>query len=71
MGNAEKTIERSSTYLIEVTKYTDGSISMNRTNEGFNVLELLGILEFCIKDITYRFGNDFLPDIITRKVTTE
>ncbi len=39
----DKKIRFKKSWTIEVIEYEDGSIDMNRNNEGFSVMELLGI----------------------------
>ena len=41
--NMEKKIISHKKYTIEVISYEDGTTTMNRTNDGFSIVELLGI----------------------------
>lgn len=66
-----KTILKTRKYTIDVTDYTDGTSSMERVNEGFNGLELIGILEFARSEIIQQLKGQFKPDIITRTVIQE
>ena len=39
----EKEIRFKKTWTVEVTEYKDGTMNMSRSNDGFSVMELLGV----------------------------
>lgn len=45
-----------------------GGYTISRENSGFNVMELLGILEHTKQDIISRMAKGIKPDIIETKV---
>ena len=55
-------------YTIEIETYDDGSSTMSRTNEGFTLLELLGLCNFIALEIMKQQADEIEPDIINRKV---
>jgi len=55
-------------YTIEVTDNGDSGCTISRTNDGFNYMELLGILEHTQLDLIHRLQNDINPDKIKTKV---
>jgi len=64
----KKTITSKKTYKIELIEYSDNTSTMNRTCDGFNGLELLGLLDIASSDIVAQFsGNSKLPDIVNKK----
>lgn len=67
----ERQVKSKKTYTIEVIEYTDDSSAMNRTNRGFNALELLGMFEFIRKDIHKQLDGDISPDVVTRTVVKD
>jgi hypothetical protein len=44
---------------------------MRRENDGFSILELLGVLSFIHNEITQQLSSNIKPDIIERIVTKE
>lgn len=52
-------------YLIEVDEI-DGKIHISKTNDGFNPLELIGILQFLEGDIKDQMRGRIHPEKITR-----
>lgn len=68
----EKTVESKKTFTFEIVHYTDGSSTMNRENNGFSVVEILGITELVQQELmdVYRKGvQKMLPSEINRKPT--
>lgn len=63
---AKKTIIRKQIYSVEIVEYSDGSCAMNRTNDGFNTIELIGILELTQSDIRKQMMGVIKPDVIKR-----
>jgi hypothetical protein len=55
------------TYKIEVIEDENG-FKLNREVEGFNPLELLGLLEMTQMDILKQMAGDVKPDKISRVV---
>jgi hypothetical protein len=55
-------------WTIEVITYTDLTSSMNRTNEGFTLPDLLGICEFCRLEIIEQMMGRIKPTEIKRNV---
>lgn len=58
-------------YSIKVYRYTDGSTSMSRQNDGFNPLELLGVLDFTQMEIKDQIKGKITPDYVKREVVTD
>lgn len=46
----------------------DGNFTINRTNDGFTPIELIGLLEFCQMEIQEQIMGKIKPDVITRNV---
>lgn len=65
---SEKTIKKKSTYTIEVRINTDGTFHLFRKNDGFNPLELLGLLEMAQLEIIKQMSGEIQPDVIKREV---
>jgi hypothetical protein len=55
-------------YTLEVERKEDGTTSMRSTNDGFNPLEILGLLAFKIEDVRKQMTGEVKPDIIKRTV---
>jgi len=55
------------TYKFTVTE-TDKKLTFESESDGFNALEILGILESKKQDIINQMSGKFQPDIIKRKV---
>jgi hypothetical protein len=53
-------------YKIEITQREDNSISMTRTNDGFNLAELLGFLELVRMELYAIFKQEIKVDEIKR-----
>lgn len=61
-------IKEKKIYTIEVNEHEDGSQSMCRTNDGFQAIELLGLLDLTRMEIGEQIRGAFRPDFIERKV---
>ena len=62
------------TYTITVEVMPDGSWNMNRTNDGFNVNELLGVLDFSSRDLIAQMQSKDVADkvqTVTRQVVAD
>ena len=59
----EKYIKNVKTWRFVMTEYTDGSVKLNRDNEGFDVFELLGLASHATQDIY----NELKLDLIEKK----
>ncbi len=64
---AKKVVNKKS-WTLELIDYNDGTSTFNRTNDGFNTLELLGICTKCINEINDQAKGIISPTIINRKV---
>jgi len=59
-------------YTVEYTNDPEtGKTRLNRRNEGFNLIELLGVLELMRRDIKAQFDGFITPDEITRTVVKD
>lgn len=63
-----KKVVKKQVWTIELINYSDGSSVMNRTNDGFTPLEMLGICTGCIHEINDQTKGIISPTIINRKV---
>ncbi len=57
-------------YTLEA-KIEDGRLKVNSENDGFNGLEVLGILQMKVVDVLAQLSGKITPDIIERKVIKE
>jgi len=59
-------------YIIEVCKEED-RLTCKRTNDGFDIYELLGVLEMAKNDILKQFDSDTTEqiDVVKRQVVEE
>lgn len=69
--NKEKKVKTVKTYSITVIEYEDGSSSMHRVCDGFNPLELLGMLSKTSMDVNRQIEGLIKPDVIKRTVITD
>jgi hypothetical protein len=69
MKTEKKTIQSRQKYTIEVIHYTDGSSHLNRFNNGFSVIEMIGLLSVALKNLHDVYEGAFMPkvDTINRK----
>lgn len=58
-------------YTITVTHYDDGTQCMNRLNDGFNPLELMGVADFISLEIREQIIGKIKPDVVKRKAITD
>ena len=64
----EKTIVSEKTHTFKVIEYSDGSVAMQRENDGFTALELLGYTAHIQLDIQERLAKLAEPDSVERTV---
>ena len=69
--NTEKKVIKKKIYSITVTQFEDGTTNMQRINDGFNILELLGICQLTAVEIKEQFAGNIKPDVITRQVVVD
>jgi hypothetical protein len=55
-------------YTFEIIEYADGSSTMNRINDGFTPMELMGNIEFIKSEIIDQIKGFIKPTRVTRKV---
>ncbi len=67
----EKKIVKEQTWSIKVTTHDDGTVNMERANDGFNALELLGVLSLTTTDVINQFRRVVRPDEVKRTVITD
>ncbi len=66
---AKKEISKKKVYTIEIIEYVDGSATMNRINDGFTAVELMGQLEIIQFEILEQMkGLIKTPTKVNRKV---
>jgi len=70
MTNKKQVISKK-VYTIEVIEYSDETSTMNRVNDGFNPMELLGQLEFIQIDIMDKLKELKSPTRVKRKVIVD
>jgi len=63
-----KKVVNKKVWTVQLITYNDGSTTLNRTNDGFYPLELLGICTKCIYEINDQTKGVISPTIINRKV---
>ena len=68
MKTKEKQIASTKKWTIEQVTYDDGSVRLNRTNDGFSIFELFGLLKITELDIVEQAKGIVKPDIIKRTV---
>jgi len=61
-------IIRTSTYTVELYEHEDGNVSMKRTNDGFNSIELLGVLQLTQLEILQQIQGSIKPSKIERNL---
>lgn len=69
----ERTVVKVKTYTFTDTMYSDGKVTLGRTNDGFNLLELLGICNLIQIELTALLNGNkaYAPDVIERKFIKE
>jgi hypothetical protein len=65
----EKEIFQTKTYTVKIDYFTDGTSKMERTNDGFNVLEIAGICNIVAIAMSDYMKGIINPTEIVRKVT--
>ena len=68
MAKKEKTIKNEKSHTFKVITYSDGSVSMQRENDGFTALELLGYTAHIQLDIQERLAKLAEPDSVEKTV---
>jgi hypothetical protein len=59
------------TYTITTVHYADGSMNITRCNDGYSVLELIGLLSVAITDLTKYFKKQGNPQgVRIKRVST-
>lgn len=73
VGNVpDKAIEKRKIYSIEFIHYRDGSHGMIRHNDGFETFELIGHLQFALREIQNQVDDMYQPaDYIERSFVRE
>ena len=51
LPNPKKFLRKKKKYTIEIVEYMDGSSTLNRRNSGFNLYELLGLVDHLKEDL--------------------
>jgi len=64
----EKTIVVKKTYTIEEIQYSDDTFTLDRTNDGFTAIELLGLCEMAQLEILDQIRGGIKPDTIKRSI---
>ena len=59
------------TYTITIAPNGDGGVSMSRVNDGFNPMELLGVLDFASREIMDQISGKIKPTIVNRTVIND
>ena len=68
MKTKKRKIIEKKTYKVEHIFYSDGSSILNRTCDGFNPLEILGLASMITTEVSEQIKGHIKPDIINRKV---
>ncbi len=64
----QKEIATTQTWTVKQITYTDGTRKMERTNEGFTPLELLGMSDFISWEVREQILGRIVPDTVKREV---
>lgn len=65
----ERKIKSKSTYTISLVQYEDGFSSLDRTNDGFDALQLLGLIHLAQSEIINQItGKMPQPDVVNCRV---
>ena len=62
-----KTVLKRKLWKVECIDFSDGTSQMNRTNDGFNILELKGLVALLDAELHDQFKSLIKPDIIKRE----
>jgi hypothetical protein len=68
MKKQDKQIFSKKKWTIEVITYSDKTSTMNRTNDGFTIVELLGLCELCKHEIIEQMMGRIKPTTVKRNV---
>jgi hypothetical protein len=58
------------TYTIKIIE-TDKGFAIDRTNDGFSALELMGVLQMTQLDIMAQLAGTIKPDYVKRNIVTD
>jgi len=64
----EKKVVATKIYTVKVEHFDDGSQNMERRNDGFNPLELIGVADFIALEVREQIMGRLKPDTIKREV---
>lgn len=64
----EKKVLVTKTYTVTVHHFEDGTQNMNRRNDGFNPIELIGLADFIALEVREQIMGRLKPDTIKREV---
>ena len=67
----EPKVIRVKTWTMTEFTHDDQSTVLNRKNDGFSFIELLGLIEFARIDILKQINGEMKPDIIKREVVQD
>ena len=59
------------TYTFELIEHEDGGTQLIRTNDGFDAIELLGLLELSQLEIVDQIKGKIQPDVIKRNIVKD
>lgn len=68
--NNDKKVTKVQKYTIEVIHYEDGSTEMSRTNDGFSVFGLIGILSHVLRHIHSIVDENYKPIVDTETINS-
>lgn len=55
-------------YIVKLTQDENGKVTLSRYNDGFNILEMIGMLQMSILELQQTWQGNLKPDVIERKV---
>ena len=64
----EKKVLITKIYTVTVQHFDDGTQNMNRRNDGFSPLELIGVADFIALEVREQIMGRLKPDTIKREV---
>lgn len=67
----ENDVIETNTYTITRTKTRGGKITLHRINDGFNVIELLGLCALTSFELTEQMKNNIKADKVKRTVMVD
>ena len=68
---SENKIVSTKNYNISVTTDNEGKQQMNRQNDGFNSIELIGLFDFIAWEVREQIMGKIVPDTIKRQVVVD